>query len=326
MSLVDVVVVSYNSRESLAACVTPLSDADDVQVIVVDNASSDGSLEAVRDLPVVTIPLSVNAGFAAGCNAGWRAGSAPYVLLLNPDARIAPEALRRLVHLLEGDEGVGAVAPRIVEADGSLHFSQRRFPRLRSTYARAFFLHRVAPAASWVDEVVREERRYSQSGSPEWASGACLLVRRSALEGIEGLDEGFFLYCEDDDLCRRLWQAGHALRFDPDAICIHEGGGSAPRSSLLPLLTASRIRYAQKHRSVLGAALERIGLMLNGLTHFVVARGGIAARAGHARSIRVALSRHPRTVALAASGLSAVTPAPEKHVVDTGASDAARHA
>jgi N-acetylglucosaminyl-diphospho-decaprenol L-rhamnosyltransferase len=325
MTLVDVIVVSYNSRESLAACVTPLSAADGVQVIVVDNASGDGSLDAVRDLPVVTIPLPVNAGFAAGCNVGWRAGSAPYVLLLNPDARIEPEALRRLVSVLEEDPRLGAVAPRIVEADGSLQFSQRRFPRLRSTYARALFLHRVVPAASWVDEVVREEACYSRAGSPEWASGACLLLRRSALEGIDGLDEGFFLYCEDDDLCRRLWQAGHVLHFDPEAICSHEGGASAPRSRLLPLLTASRIRYAQKHRSAWGAGLERIGLTLNGLTHFVVARGGIEARAGHARSIRVALSLQPRAVALATSGLSAVTPAPEKPAVDTGASDAARY-
>jgi N-acetylglucosaminyl-diphospho-decaprenol L-rhamnosyltransferase len=326
MSLVDAVVVSYNSRESLAACVTPLAGLDDVQVIVVDNASTDGSLEAVRDLPVVAIRRSVNAGFAAGCNAGWRAGSAPYVLLLNPDATIAPEGLRRLVRVLEEDESVGAVAPRIEEADGSLHFSQRRFQRLRSTYARAFFLHRLAPAASWADEVVRDEERYSQTGSPEWASGACLLVRRSALEEIEGLDEGFFLYCEDDDLCRRLWQAGHAVHYDPEAVCTHQGGASAPRSSLLPLLAASRIRYAQKHRSPAGAGLERIGVMLNGLTHALVARGGIAARAGHARSIRVAVSRQPRTVALAVSGLSAGALAFPDHATDKGAPGAAQGA
>jgi N-acetylglucosaminyl-diphospho-decaprenol L-rhamnosyltransferase len=325
MASVDVVVVSYNSRERLRDCVAPLASLADVQVIVVDNASTDGSLETLEGLPVTAISTGVNGGFARGCNIGWRAGSSPYALLLNPDATIAPRALRRLVQVLEEDESVGAVAPRIVEADGSLQFSQRRFPRLRSTYARALFLHRIVPGASWVDEVVREEACYSQAGSPEWASGACLLLRRSALEEIDGLDDGFFLYCEDDDLCRRLWLAGHVLRFDPEAVCFHEGGASAPRSKLLPLLTASRIRYAQKHRSVTGAALERVGLTLHGLTHFVAARGGIEARAGHARSIRVALSRQPRAVALAASGLSAAPPVPEKPVVDPGASDAARY-
>lgn len=326
MSLVDVIVVSYNSRERLAACVAPLAGAEDVHVVVVDNASPDGSLEAVRHLPVDAIPRAVNEGFAAGCNAGWRAGSAPYVLLLNPDATIAPTALRRLVQVLEEEESVGAVAPRIVEPDGSLHFSQRRFPRLRSTYARALFLHRLAPTASWADEVVRDESSYERSASPEWASGACLLLRRSALEELGGLDEGFFLYCEDDDLCRRLWKTGSAVRYEPEAVCVHEGGASAPRSSLLPLLVASRIRYAEKHRSALGLALERVGLALNGVTHLAVARGGAAARSGHARSVRVAFSRRPQAVALAASGLSAARPARPEHVVEPGARDAARHA
>ena len=289
---VDVVVVSYNSRDCLRDCVEPLAREDGVHVIVVDNASPDGSLDVVRDLPVTALQLESNGGFAHGVNAGWRAGSAPYVLLLNPDTRLDGRSLATLVDVLEADAGAGAVAPRIVDGDGSLDYSQRRYPRLRSTYARALFLHRLFPRASWTDELIRDERAYERPGTPDWVSGACVLLRRSVLEELAGLDEGFFMYSEDIDLCKRLRQAGHELRYEPSAVVEHEGGASAPRTNLLPVLAASRLRYAAKHRGAAGAFLERLGVALEACTHLVVSRGGKAARAGHARALRLALSRH----------------------------------
>jgi N-acetylglucosaminyl-diphospho-decaprenol L-rhamnosyltransferase len=289
--VVDVVIVSYNSRDRLRACVEPLLAVQSTNVIVVDNASPDASLEAVRDLPLTAIQLAQNGGFAHGVNAGWRAGSSPYVLLLNPDARIDGASIEALVLALEQDPGLGAAAPRIVDEDGSLDYSQRRFPRLRSTYARAFFLHRLFPSAPWTDELVRDEDAYARRGSPDWVSGACVLLRRKALEELDGLDEGFFMYGEDIDLCRRLRAAGYELLYEPAALVQHEGGASAPRAHLLPVLAASRIRYAAKHRSRAGALLERIGVALEAVTHVAVARGGIAARAGHARALRLAVTR-----------------------------------
>jgi GT2 family glycosyltransferase len=117
-----------------------------------------------------------------------------------------------------------------------------------------------------------------------------VLLRRSAVEAIGGLDDGFFMYCEDIDLCRRLRNAGYEIRFVPEAVVTHEGGASAPRASLLHVLAASRLRYARKHRSWAGAMLERLGVALGALTHAVVSRGGRAARAGHLRALRRALS------------------------------------
>jgi N-acetylglucosaminyl-diphospho-decaprenol L-rhamnosyltransferase len=287
---VDVVVVSYNSREDLRDCVEPLAREEDVLVVVVDNASADGSLEVVADLPVVTVALPENRGFAHGCNAGWRRSDSPYVLLLNPDARMSPDSLRRLVRVLEENECAGAVAPRILNADGSLDFSQRRFPRLVSTYAQALFLHRLFPKAEWTDEVVRNPAAYSGPASPDWVSGACILARRTALDELGGLDDGFFMYGEDIDLCRRLRKAGYDVLFEPSATVVHEGGGSAPRPALLPVLAASRIRYAHKHANPAVAVLERVGVGLGALTHILVARGGLQARAGHARSLRFVVS------------------------------------
>jgi GT2 family glycosyltransferase len=285
---VDVVVVSYNSREQLRACVEPLAALEDVLVVVVDNASPDRSLEVVADLPVLQIARTTNGGFASGCNVGWRASSAPYVLFLNPDAALDAASLDRLRDVLDAEPAVAAVGPRIVAPDGSLMLSQRRYPRLRSTYARALFLHRIFPRATWADEPIRDASAYDVPGHPDWISGACILVRRSALEEIGGFDERFFLYCEEIDLCRRLRAAGHDLRYEPTALCRHIGGASAPRPGLLPVLAQSRVRYAQKHRSAAGALAERIGIALDALTHVLVARGSDA-RAGHARSLQTVL-------------------------------------
>jgi GT2 family glycosyltransferase len=289
VALVDVVVVSYNSRRKLRGCLEPLLGAEELNLIVADNASPDGSLEAVAGLPVTALALPNNGGFAHGCNAGIAAGGAPYVLLLNPDAEIAPEAIRTLAGALAADERIGAAAPRIVAEDGTLEFSQRRFPRLRSTYAQALFLHRVFPRAEWVDELERDPAAYERAASPEWVSGACVLLRRSAVEAIGGLDDAFFMYCEDIDLCRRLRDAGYDIRFVPEAVVTHEGGASAPRASLLHVLAASRLRYARKHRSPAGALLERLGIAFGALTHALVSRGGGSVRRGHLRALRRAL-------------------------------------
>jgi N-acetylglucosaminyl-diphospho-decaprenol L-rhamnosyltransferase len=288
---IDVVVVAYNSSEHLRACVEPLARLDNVRVIVADNASIDDSLGSVDDLPITTLALGRNGGFAHGCNAGWRAGEGEYAMFLNPDARISGEALRSLADVLDASPDVGAVAPLIRHDDGTLEYSQRRYPRLRSTYAQALFLHRLAPTAPWTDELVRDEEAYEHPTDPDWVTGAALMIRRSLLEEIGGFDEGFFMYCEDIDICKRVRERGYALRFEPSATMTHVGGASAPRSSLFPVLAASRIRYAEKHRSRPFALLERAGIALSALTHIVVAQGGRAARTGHARALRVAVSR-----------------------------------
>jgi N-acetylglucosaminyl-diphospho-decaprenol L-rhamnosyltransferase len=292
VSTIDVVVVSYNSRDTLRRCVEPLCRAEDVEVIVVDNASADGSLSSVADLPVTAVPLDTNLGFAHGCNTGWRRGSGSYVLFLNPDAHIDPISVRRLALVLDESADVGIAGPRIVDDDGCLEPSIRRFSRLSSTYAQALFLHRIWPRALWADEVVRVKGAYETSGSAEWLSGACLLVRRSLLEALRGFDESFFMYCEDQDLCWRSWNAGAAVQFEPGAEAVHmEGGGrSRPRGELLPVLAASRIRLVRKHRGRRHALGERAGIVLGSVTHALIGRRR-GARRGHARALLTALTR-----------------------------------
>lgn len=293
MAGVDVVVVTYRSGETIAGALAPLAGKDSVRIVVVDNASEDSTLEAVSAFPVETIVLPENRGFAHGCNMGAAAGASPYVLFLNPDARIEAPALDALVQSLARHDRCAVAAPRIVDGRGGLDYSLRRFPRLRSTYAQALFLHRLFPAAPWVDEVIRDPSAYGRPATVEWVSGACFLVRRSALEEVGGLDEGFFHYSEDMDLCARMRKAGYEIRYVPEAVAEHDGGASAPRAALLPILAASRIRFATKHRTRLGALLERIGVGLGAATHAVVAKGGQAARSGHLRALVVAVRRLP---------------------------------
>lgn len=287
---VDVVVVSYNSQATLRDCLEPFAHMRDVAVYVVDNDSRDGSLGTIADLPVHTIVRRENGGFAAGCNDGWRAGSAPFVLFLNPDASLGEESLRELVRALEADARIGIAGPRLLAADGSVQLSQRRFPALRSTFAQAVFLHRVFPRAAWSDEVVRDHAAYDAGGSPDWLSGACLLVRRDVLERIGGWDDSFFLYSEDTDLCRRGRNAGFDVRYVPTATAVHAGGQSSPRAGLLPVLAESRVRYARKHETRMRAFCQCVGVSLSALSHLAVARTR-GTRAGHARALRNTLLR-----------------------------------
>jgi GT2 family glycosyltransferase len=289
MRPVDVVVVAYNSREHLRGCVARLSDVRGVHVLVVDNACPQRSFEVVEDLPGVrVIHMPANGGFSYGCNAGWRAGSSEYVLFLNPDAVVGVEDVEQLAHALDVDRGVGLVGPRTLDEDGSLNFTIRRFPSLVSTYAQALFLHRIAPRAGWVDEVVRDPQAYERSARVDWLSGSCLLVRRSALEAVGGLDEAFFFYSEDIDLCRRIQRdAGLAVAYCPGATCVHAGGRSRPRAQLLPMLAASRLRYARRHRGRVGSFLERFGIGLGESVRTIFGRGGSDYRLGHRQALGV---------------------------------------
>ncbi|MGZ8649474.1 MAG: glycosyltransferase family 2 protein [Solirubrobacteraceae bacterium] len=289
---VDAVIVSYNSRDTLRACVDPLLAQPDVAVIVVDNDSPDGSLDAVQDLPLQAIQSGRNAGFGAGCNLGAAAGSSPYVLFVNPDAAMTGEALSRMIAALEAEPDVALVGPRLVDESGELMHSVRRYPTTRSMWARALFLHRLWPRAPWANEIETRPEAYERAAYPEWVSGACMLVRRDAFEAVGGFDDRFFMYCEDQDLCRRLRAAGGRVRYEPSAVVSHRGGHSAPRTSLYATLARSRIAYTRKHSGVLRAWLQHAAIVTEALTHALAGLAGRPAhRRGHAAALRASLQR-----------------------------------
>ncbi|WP_051324758.1 glycosyltransferase family 2 protein [Candidatus Solirubrobacter pratensis] len=286
---VDVVIVSYNSRDTLRECVEPLAGAPGVRVIVVDNASPDASLEVIADLPVHAIESGRNGGFSFGCNLGAAAGDAPLVLFLNPDARVNPGELERMVAALEAEPDVGLLGPRLLNEDGSLIPSVRRYQRPISTWAQALFVHRVLPRATWANEIATSADAYERVAYPEWVSGACMLVRREVLDAIGGFDEGFFLYCEDMDICARIRAAGWRIRYDPRASVSHRGGHSAPRSGLLTVMVRSRILYARKHGGPAATFLLRLGLVVDSATHLIVRMRRPGYARGYAAAMLVAL-------------------------------------
>jgi GT2 family glycosyltransferase len=284
---VDAVVVSYNSRATLRDCVSSLAGAPGVRPIVVDNASPDDALDTIADLDATIVRTGRNGGFSFGCNAGVAAGDAPYVLFLNPDARLENGALDALRAVLDADPAAGLAAPLILEDDGTPAPSLRRFPSLCTALGQALFLHRLVPA--W-DELLHDPALYAQPHDAEWVSGACMLIRRDALARIGGMDERFFLYCEDTDVCRRLWNAGLTVRFTPGAVARHAGGASGDRSSLRAVLAASRVAYARKHDTAPAAHAQAAIIGFGEGLHALAKLRRPAARRGHLAALRAVLT------------------------------------
>lgn len=260
MSRVSVVVVSYETREDLLGCLRSIEAHAElpVETVVVDNASRDGSPQAVREaFPAVrVIENAVNVGFGAANNQGIRATAAPLVLLLNSDAELRPAALPALVAALEARPDAAVAGPRTLDADGRVQPSFG--PQL--TLASEWRQRRLVRGALRRDPSVLEEvtRRAAAAQEPFWVSASCLLARRAALDAVGGFDEGFFLYEEDVDLCARLRQAGWRILYTPAAEVVHHGGRSmraAPAAARLAY-DRSHLRYYAKHAS----APARLGL------------------------------------------------------------------
>jgi N-acetylglucosaminyl-diphospho-decaprenol L-rhamnosyltransferase len=283
---VDVVVVTYNSRQHLRACVEPLCRDPAIEVIVVDNNSQDGTLATVGDLPLKAIARDDNRGFAFACNLGWRAGNGRSVVFLNPDSQTDDRSILALANVLESDSRIGIVGPQIVDEQGRLQFSQRRFPSLMTSLAAALFVPRVWPRTRWSLDLV-DGASYSAPGSPDWISGACLATRRDVLVAIHGFDERFFMYYEDMDLCRRVRDLGYDVRYEPSIRLVHVGGASAPRERLIPVMARSRLLYARKHHGRRGELSERFATGLHSLTHMLLTTRGREARRGYVRALAV---------------------------------------
>ena len=229
---ISVVIVNHNAGDYLVSCVTSACVAAR-QIIVVDNASTDGSLEALeatpREFPGLEIIRNCqNLGFAHACNVGIARAEEQWLLLLNPDAVLQEGAADYLLEAMRARPDVGMAGPRILNPDGSdQNDSRREIPTTRKALGRALGVGPLAPLAR------RFFPDYSQHDAPlptapeavEAVSGACLLVRRAAMEDVGLLDESYFLHCEDLDWCMRFGQAGWTILFVPDALVEHDKGG-----------------------------------------------------------------------------------------------------
>ncbi|MFQ5340538.1 MAG: glycosyltransferase family 2 protein [Anaerolineae bacterium] len=306
-----IIIVSWNVRPLLHRCLTSIfataTQGIDLRVIVVDNASTDGSAGMVRDTfpQVQVVANDENAGFTCGNNQAlralgfqsqrleirdlsrsrdWRSGTCPeidrrmgdsgsddilasslprYVLLLNPDTEVVGNALATMIAFMDSQPDVGVVGPQLLYPDGTIQSSRRRFPTLATA-----FLESTVVQQWWPDNPVA--RRYYVLDQPDdaiqdvdWVVGACLMARREAVEQAGLLDEGFFMYSEELDWCRRIKDRGWRVVYLPAAQVIHHEGKSSEQ--VVPArhihFQRSKVRYFRKHHGRPAASLLRTFLL-----------------------------------------------------------------
>ena len=253
---VAVVVVNYRSYPELRTCLASLErSTTPVRTIVVDQQSDSAAAASIAgQFPhVLLVQMDRNVGFAAGVNRGAREAHTRYLLLLNPDAIVEPDLCTWLPDWLDCYPDVGVAGPRLQNEDGSIQASARRFPDYTTVIAgRSSWLTRVFPGNT-LSRRNLPGLNVAAGGvmDVDWVSGACMMIRREVFEAVGGMDEGFFLYWEDADFCRRVSRAGWRTVYCPTVGAIHTGGRSSRHATDASLLAFHRsaFRLFWKHAS-----------------------------------------------------------------------------
>jgi GT2 family glycosyltransferase len=260
-----VVVVTYNALPWVERA---LESVRAEETVVVDNGSSDGTVDVVRELfPGAKLIEQENLGLAAGWNAGIAVASGRYFLILNADAWMTEGSLARLVRFADTRPDAAVIGPRLLNVDGTLQRSVRGVPTLWRLATEYFFLRKLAPKSQALNAFYAGGFPHDEEREVEVVMGACMLVRREAVEQVGPLDEAFFLFSEETDWCQRFRDAGWKVLFFPGAECVHVGaashGGRMFRENVrghLRFLTKHRgVRYAERARRLLRLALRLRG-------------------------------------------------------------------
>ena len=259
----EAVVVSWNAAEHLKACLGSLSPQV-ARTVVVDNASSDHSVETARRIGADVVEAGSNLGFGRAANRGMALTTAPYVLIINPDAMIMAGSVAAMASVLDSTPDAAVVGPRIVTADGSPYPSARAFPSLMSSVGHGF-VGLFSTRNRWSDAYLHPAR-------PDWIAGTAMLVRRTAFEAVGGFDERYFMYVEDVDLCWRLAAAGWTVAVADDALVRHVVGASSEQRPYRMIVEHHRSLWRFACRSQRGIARAGLPLIAAGL----VGRAGLS--------------------------------------------------
>jgi hypothetical protein len=268
MPTLSVVIVSWNVRALLQRALTSTRRSwgarDDLELIVVDNGSTDGSVAMLQQaFPAVElITNTTNRGFSSANNQGLARASGDYLLLLNPDTEIVDDALPRMVEYMERHPRVGMLGPQLRFPEGDVQSSRRRFPTLPILFLESTWLQGLLPRRRLARYYV-QDRPDDQTQPVDWITGAAMLTRRPVLEAVGGLDERFFMYSEELDWCRRVKDAGWEIHYYPKAQIIHYEGKSSEQ--VVPArhvyFQSSKVQYARKYHGRLTAELLRFWLL-----------------------------------------------------------------
>jgi len=260
-----IAIVSYNAKDELAACLESVSSSTRLvsyEVIVADNASTDGTVEMLADrFPRVRVIASPeNLGFGRASNLCWQEAKSSLVLFLNSDTVVPERALDRLVELARERPEAGAIGPRLLYPDGEIQMSFGAMPGIASEVLQKLWNAGYARGKGPLRGAIR--KRYSRERVVDWVSGACLLTRRDTLETVSGFDENFFLYSEDADLCARIRATGARILFTPDVEIVHLLGRSVSKNRDRVVYEAqrSRLYFYEKHHGPLEVLLLKLYL------------------------------------------------------------------
>jgi len=254
---ISVIIVSWNAKHYLVECLGSLSSSgpgESIEVIVVDNASTDGSPEAVeKDFPEVKIIKNeTNRGFAAANNIGIEQSRGRYVCLINSDIKVLGNCLERLCDYMDSNSSIGMVGPKILNPDMTLQCSCRSFPGLWNNFCTATGLSRIFRDARLFSGEHMLFFKHDVVRRVNVLVGCFLVVRREALNQVGLLDGRFFIYSEDIDWCRRFWNAGWEVAFFPGSQAIHYRGGSSSNAPVKFAIEQDRavLQYWKKYHQI----------------------------------------------------------------------------
>ncbi len=271
--ILSIIIVNWNTRDLLGQCLdsiyAPLPD-DKFEVWVVDNASSDGSTQVVHErFPQVRlIENRENVGFARANNQAVRESMGRYVLLLNPDTEVKPGALETLVRFMDDHPEAGAAGARLINPDSTLQSSCHPAPTLFGEFWRLFHLDALWPYACY--NMARWD--LAMPREVDVVQGACMILRREALDQVGLLDEDYFIYSEEVDLCHRLRRHGWKVYWVPQAVVVHHGGQSTQQvaAEMFLRLYQGKVLYFRKHHGCLVAQVYKLILLAAALGRLLV--------------------------------------------------------
>ncbi len=276
---VGAVIVNHNGADVVGACIDALRAAGVRDIVVVDNGSSDGSPEVIaRHDDQVRVERLNNVGFGRGVNHGVAMLDSTYLLSINPDARVRPGALDRMVARLATDDRIGVVGPTIVTPEGTRYPSTRRFPNLVDAIGHGV-VGMFFPNNQWSRRYKRVDESLEAEEDIDWVSGSAMLIRRRAFDDIAGFCPDYFMYFEDVDFCWRIHEAGWRIAFVPDAEVLHIGGTSTAKKPYRMIIAHHRSAVRYVWRTTKGISrgwlpIITVGLIVRGLV--AIARQALA--------------------------------------------------
>lgn len=279
-------IVNWNTRQLLDQCLQSVYntlDGLEAEVIVVDNNSSDGSVEMVAEkYPRVRLfSLYTNTGFSHANNLAYSRSRGRYFLMLNSDTIVLPGALKVLVEYLREHPEAGVVGGRLLNGDGTLQRSCSPFPTPVTELFDALYLSKIFPKSRLFGRFAMSYWDFGTAREVDFAGGSCIALRREAIEQVGFLDESFFMYSEEADLCYRMKRAGWGVFYTPDASVIHLGGGSSKLDVKRTVveLYQSKHRFMLKHYGIGSAAAYRVVVMVSAaLRSLAWGAGSVAGR------------------------------------------------